>query len=243
MYVRYDQGIRLGRLEADDGRRLEGHGEDARQRYAMMNVLCPTAVEATAACFFNHTDCVMTGEDENSRPSMMDNCNVSMAVTFNMELSVADPAAFVANAASQRAVEQGIADAAGATVVADDVDAVLSVGRRLAVDLRNSRRLQGTVNVDATILAGAPGDVAALETAMGSITADTLTTNINSALTAAGVTQTVTASSPVVAVAAAPASAPPASPPASGTGDDDSAFKATMVPSLLVALFAQFCSL
>lgn len=243
-YVQMDQDFRFNR-RFNRNRRLSGHGEDARETHAMMDVLCPSASLEIAECFFNESTCELA--DGRDRPAVMDNCNAPMAVTLNMALTVADPAAFVANEASQGAVEQGIADAAGNSVSADDVDAVLSVGRRLAADLRNSRRLQGTVNVEATILAGAPGDVAALETTMGSITANSLTTSINAALTDASVDVTVTASEPVVAAAAAPSAAAPAPPPgSSGSGsgpDDDSAFKATMVPSLLVALFAQFCAL
>lgn len=248
MYASIDQSQRFP--DDDDGRRLAGHGRDIIERHALMNVLCP--MEAHVDCFIAAAACVVANDPDMTKPPMMDNCDVPMAVSVSMTLSVADPAAFVQNEASEGAVAAGIANSAGESVSAEDVQVDLSVARRLASDLRNSRRLQtaGSVNVDATILAGAPDDVAAIQTTMGSVSAADLTTNINTALTDAGVSAEVTATAPTVELAAAPASAPPLFPDddagtgtGTGGGDDSNySFRATLVPGLVLVLLAQFCA-
>merc|ERR1711865_525336 len=109
---------------------------------------CPNS--AVVECVFASDACNAT--ESLNRPNILDNCDTLMSVSLSMGITVADPAAFIANAASAGAVESGIAAAAG--IDATNVNVVLSeapAGRRLEDELRGSRRLQGAVNVEAAI--------------------------------------------------------------------------------------------
>jgi len=123
-----------------------------------------------------------------------------LSVILTMAMTVADPAAFIADPDSKIAVEAGIAAAAGVT--ADKVDATLTVGTRRLQG--SNRRLQGTVDVSAEIQAENAAAVADLQSSVNEITPDAMATNLNAALTEAGL--------PTVEVAALSAAA--ASPPA-----------------------------
>jgi len=127
---------------------------------------------------------------------------VPMSVVVTMAMAVENPADFVADPNSKLTVEQGIAAAAGGIAV-HKVSATLTVGssRRLQ---GSDRRLQaGTVDVSADIQADTAADVDDLATSVGLITADAMTTSINSALTDAGL-PTVTVSSLIAEAAPAP---------------------------------------
>jgi hypothetical protein len=102
VYTEAQQSLRLDAANQPPGRRLDGHGRDITERHAMMNALCP--IEAHVDCFFASADCVIAATPTRARPTLMDNCDVPMAVTVSMTLTMADPAAFVANAASAGAV-------------------------------------------------------------------------------------------------------------------------------------------
>merc|ERR1711865_868898 len=142
--------------------------------------------------------------------------------------TVADPAGFVANPASQAAVATGIASAAGVSI--DKVDVTLTVARRLQ---NLNRRLQGgTVNVAATIEADSAGALASLTASVGAIPADTMTTSLNTQLEAAGI-EAITVASLAAVDAPPPARQtelpalptfenPTAAGPAPGTGSSES---------------------
>lgn len=233
------------------GRRLAGHGRDIIERHALMNALCPDS--EVVECFFNTTrhagTCTML-QNQPSRPEVMDSCNVPMSVTVSMALTVQDPAAFVANADSAMAVAAGIATAAN--VSAASVSVELSVARRLEEDLRGSRRLQGTVNADATILVQDAGDVSTLQATVSTIEPSVMATSLNTALSTAGIAGvTVEVTSLTAEAAAAPSAGASAAGAPSGTnndgsatnvtrGEDSAASKAAIFSSLLVALVAQF---
>lgn len=123
---------------------------------------------------------------------------------MTMSMTVEDPSAFVANANSKAAVEEGIAAAAG--VERNKVDATLTVGSRRLQGL--DRRLQGTVDVSAEIEADNAGAVAALQESVNSIEPAAMTTSLNSALADAGL--------PTVAVSSLSAAAAPALSPSPG---------------------------
>jgi len=176
----------------------------------------------------------------------MTQCDIPLSVTVAMALTVADPAAFVADQGNKRAVEQGIAVAAGVDESA--VDAVLTVGsRRLQVAMR--RMQDGTVNVEATVHAADAPALATLTTSLTEVDATLMTTHITTAFAAnniEGVTITVSSlADPVQAptateayaaeeAAAAPATSP--APPASG--ESAGAFQATLASGVLMAILA-----
>merc|ERR1712166_808187 len=174
---------------------------------------------------------------------MGDNCDTLMSVSLSMGITVADPAAFIANAASAGAVESGIAAAAG--IDATNVNVVLSVapaGRRLEDELRGSRRLQGAVNVEAAIQLPSAG---ALDTIV-SIDATEMTTSLNVALTAAGLEEVTVNSLTAERGAWDGVTASTAAPLTSqnGTAASESGASSTgvtLVSSLLVAFSLQFC--
>lgn len=109
-------------------------------------------------------------------------------VVMSMELTVEDPQAFVNNPSSKRAVEEGIAQAVGAGVVADDVEVTLSPVRRLA----EIRALQGVVAVEATIRTENAAAAASLKQSVDGLSEAAMATSLNTALEAAGVDAGVT---------------------------------------------------
>jgi hypothetical protein len=120
-------------------------------------------------------------------------CEVALAVTVSMALTVENPVAFAADDNNKMAVEAGIA--AAASVDAGDVEAVLTAAaaRRLQESLR---RLQsGTVDVDATIYTDGEDDATALVTTMGAIDAAAMTAAIETAFNEAGINVTITVDS------------------------------------------------
>jgi len=159
--------------------------------------LCP--VEATATCIAGTSAC--PGGGNSSDPmiatvvALLAGCEGNwtpraLSVALTMELTVADPAGFVANPASQAAVATGIASAAGVSI--DKVDVTLTVARRLQ---NLNRRLQGgTVNVAATIEADSAGALASLTASVAAIPADTMATSLNTQLEAAGIEAVTVAS-------------------------------------------------
>lgn len=226
--------------EATRARRLAGHGRDTTERNAMADVLCPNS--AVVECVFAN-DVVCNSTAAMSRPNILDNCDTLMSVSLSMGITVADPAAFVANAASAGAVESGIAAAAG--IDATNVNVVLSVAptaRRLEDELRGSRRLQGAVNVEAAIQLPSAG---ALDTIMG-IDASEMTTPLNAALTAAGLEEVTVNSLTAERGAWDGVTASTAAPLTSQNGtaaseSGASSIGVTLVSSLLVAFSLQFC--
>jgi len=235
-FVQFTQNFRL----AAGLRRLDGHGRDVREKHALLNVLCPN--EVAVDCFIE----VQTGACANAlgnieKPPIMDHCDVPMAVTLRMGITVTDAAAFVANAGSEMAVAEGIATAAGVDVT--DVNVDLSVARRLGKDLRSSRRLTETVNVEASLLVAETSEVATLADTVNGIETADMATKLNEALTAAGITDVTVEVASLVAAAA-----PPVAPTNSENDSDDSdnpssssnCAAATIISSLFV-LIAQFC--
>jgi len=169
-----------------------------------------------------------------------------LAVAVNMELSVPDPAAFVANPASKTAVEEGIAEAAGVQI--SKVVATLSVARRLR---QSDRRLQGAVNVDATIEADSADAVDALQASVAAVTAETMAVDLNSALYAAGIEATVEVSNMVVEVAPPPerdgvvtttttTNTTTTTPTNRFQSEHGAAFRTTFFGGFLIALATQF---
>lgn len=189
---------------------------DAADRW---DSLCP--IEATYRCVASSCEnggpnASMLGvplSETSQVLSILDGCSSDwtprpLAVILSMEISVADPGAFVANPGSKAAVEGGIAASAG--VLPGKVDATLSVARRLQVLQASGRRLQGAVSVAATIQAENAGAVAALQASVAAIPADAMATALNTALTNAGIDASVSVSS----MSAAPAPPPLAPTPA-----------------------------
>lgn len=237
-FVSTREALRIA-SEATQTRRLAGHGRDTIERNAMADSLCPNS--AVVECVFASDACNAT--DPLDRPNILDNCDTLMSVSLSMGITVADPAAFIANAASAGAVESGIAAAAG--IDATNVNVVLSVapaGRRLEDELRGSRRLEGAVNVEAAIQLPSAG---ALDTILN-IDASEMTTSLNVALAAAGLEEvavnSLTAERGAWDGVAASTAAPLTS--QNGTAASESGASSTgvtLVSSLLVAFSLQFC--
>lgn len=238
-FVQQTQNMRI----AAGLRRLDGHGRDVREKHAMLNVLCPS--EEAVDCFMaNQTEACAHFLGTMEKPSVMDHCDVPMAVTLNMDIAVTDAAAFVADSASEMAVAAGIANAA--EVEATDVNVELSVQeRRLAKDLRSSRRLTETVSVEASILVAATSEVATLADTVNAIETADMALALNEAITAAEITGVTVEVTALEAAAATPASGMESS---QNDPDDESdnpssssnCAAATIISSLFV-LIAQFC--
>jgi hypothetical protein len=123
--------------------------------------------------------------------TMLANCDVALAVTVSMQLTVDDPEEFVADEKNKVAVEKGIADAAG--VDEGDVEAVLTVAsRRLQQSLR---RLSGGVDVDATIFTEDAAAATAMVALVEDIEPEAMTTAIETAFEEAGLNATVAVAS------------------------------------------------
>lgn len=174
--------------------------------------------------------------------ALLAECDVALAVTVSMELTVDNPAEFVADDANKVAVEAGIAEAAG--VEAGDVEAVLTVAsaRRLQESLR---RLQGGVDVAATIYTANAAAATAMVDTVGNINATEMTTAIADAFDDAGINITIEVAEiePAATQSAAQAAAETAS-SSSGTvdrGDADGAQKASVAAGIL-AVFAVFAA-
>jgi len=178
----------------------------------------------------------------------MTQCDIPLSVTVAMALTVADPTAFVAAQANKRAVEKGIATAAG--VVESAVDAVLTVGsstRRLQVAMR--RMQAGTVRVDATVHAADAPALASLTTSLTAVDETSMTTHITTAFAASsiqGVTITVSSLTPPVQAPTASqayaaevvAAAVPATPAPPPSGESAGAFQATLASGVLIAILS-----
>merc|ERR1740138_681864 len=143
-------------------------------------------------------------------------------------MTVPDPAGFVADEASAPAVEAGIAATLDG-VDAEHVEAVLTVARRLL----GSRRLQGSVNVEATIQADDAAAATALQTAANAVTADSMATALNEALMDLNVTVTVQS------LSAALGAAPAAGGGGGGGGEDNNNAPKAFVAPILGGLVAQ----
>jgi len=107
-----------------------------------------------------------------------------------MRMNVEDPAAFVQNPASQRAVERAVARQSNTDP--ENVEAVLSVvSRRLEAGF--SRSLQaGSINVESTIHVESADDVETLQNNVNAIEATALNTELESALAAENIEVAVT---------------------------------------------------
>jgi len=237
------------RMAAMDSRRLEGHAVgNLRNRAVMTRFLCP--VEETVRCIVNTTACSVpdmrrldshsNSTEANDDPTLaiLGYCDAVLAVTLTMDLTVADPAAFVANPASEAAVAAGIAEAA--SVTAEAVEVTLTVASRRLES--HGEATSGTVNVVATIQAADADAVAALQTSVNAIEPTIMATHLNTALEAIGVNVSV---SSLAAIAAPTAASGPTAGPGSSDANpasESNAFKATMASSVLVALVAQFGS-
>jgi len=164
-------------------------------------------------------------------------CDVSLAITVSMALTVADPSAFVADNANKRAVEAGIASAAGVTT--DAVEAVLTVGQRRLRVQDTQRRLQGTVDVAATIHTASAEAAVAMQGTVGSIDATQMTASIATAFTNAGITMTIEVAQlepPTVAATANEAIAADDAAAATNT-ESSGALKITFASGILAAVF------
>jgi len=206
------------------------------------DLLCPK--ESSVRCMAGQSSCIgdMSADNVSIIVDILDGCSSvwiprPLAVAVSMELSVADPAAFVANPASQTAVEQGIAEAAG--VDSSKVVATLSVARRLR---QSDRRLQGTVNVDATVEADSADAVDALQTRVAAVTAETMATELNSALTAAGIEATVVVSDLVAEVAPPPQADGAVTTTPAADYSNSGAFRTTFFGGFLIAFATQFAA-
>jgi len=154
-----------------------------------------------------------------------------------MDLTVADPAAFVANPASEAAVAAGIAEAA--SVTAEAVEVTLTVASRRLES--HGEATSGTVNVVATIQAADEDAVAALQTSVNAIEPAIMATHLNTALEAIGVNVSVSSLTAAAAPTATEAGSDGAEDPSLPSGDS-SAFKTTIATSWLVALASQLLS-
>jgi hypothetical protein len=114
-------------------------------------------------------------------------CDVALAVKVAMEITVDDPAEFVADPANKMAVEAGIAEAAG--VDASDVEAVLTVARRLQESLR--RLTGGAVNVEATIHTEDAAAATAMVATVAAIEPAAMTEALETAFEDAGINVTI----------------------------------------------------
>jgi hypothetical protein len=113
---------------------------------------------------------------------------VALAVKVAMEITVDDPAEFVADPANKMAVEAGIAEAAG--VDASDVEAVLTiVARRLQESLR--RLTGGAVNVEATIHTEDAAAATAMVATVAAIEPAEMTNALETAFEDAGINVTI----------------------------------------------------
>jgi len=137
--------------------------------------------------------------------ALLQQCDRPLAVRHRMRMNVEDPAAFVQNPASQRAVERAVARQSNADP--ENVEAVLSVvSRRLEAGF--SRSLQaGSINVESTIHVESADDVETLQNNVNAIEATALNTELESALAAENIEVAVTVppDSLETAVAEAPA--------------------------------------
>lgn len=162
-------------------------------------------------------------------------CDVSLAITVSMALTVADPSAFVADNANKRAVEAGIASAAGVTT--DAVEAVLTVGQRRLRVQDTQRRLQGTVDVAATIHTASAEAAAAMQGTVGSINATQMTASIATAFTNAGITMTIEVAQLEPPTVAATANEAIAAAAADTESPSSGALKITIASGILAAVF------
>lgn len=113
----------------------------------------------------------------------------SPAVKLEMSMTVANPAAFVADAATNEPI-MVTAVAAIAEVEEADVSVDLRVGeagRRLLRRLQDGGDASGTVIVDATIEVADANAGAALETLLGEVTAEMMTNHTLAAFDEAGI--------------------------------------------------------
>lgn len=239
----------LAQATAGDSRRLEGHG-DLRSRSVMTEFLCPK--EEIVRCIFGTAACELDlgggptppppenrrldgheSVDEDGPLAILRHCNVVVAVSLTMELTVANPQTFVNDPNSATAVAQGIATAAGVDLVA--VEVRLSVARRLD---NHATATSGTVTVDATIQATDAASVSNLQDTVNAIEQDAMTEALNTALAVMGVTVTVNS---MAAVEAAPAGGT-SNPSGSNVGEgqtENGALKKTMASNLVVAVAIQ----
>lgn len=137
-------------------------------------------------------------------------------VAVSMTLTVADPQAFVDDPNSQVAMENAIATTA--SVDPSAVTATLTVARRLA----EQRKLQGSVNVAATIEVADAAAANSLSSTMAAVSPEDFAATATTALTDAGVDTAAIGTLSVSAISAeAVIPAPAPSPPSGGSSSDD----------------------
>lgn len=180
----------------------------------------------------------------------------SHAVAVEMSLTVADPAAFVADPGSAVAMQRAIAETAGSAVAPEDVEVRLSVAGRglIGHPWGTGRRLQGAVNVDASISVANGAEAGDLSEAMAATLPVEMLAATEAALAGAGVVVAVLGVSPITAapeIRSVPVSDTTSS-PLQGPGQGDNAWPAQSLasrscarsePAMLYALlaWAAFC--
>lgn len=184
----------------------------------------------------------------------------SHAVAVEMSMTVADPAAFVADPGSAVALQRAIAETAGSAVAPEDVEVRLSVAGRSLIGhpWGFGRRLQGAVDIDASISVANGAEAGDLSETMAATPPADMLAATEAALADAGINVAVLGVSPITAapeIRSVPlVSGATSTPLEHGLGDDDwspplsslaSRSCARMVPaalSTLLALTALFCS-
>merc|ERR1712166_1333562 len=169
-------------------------------------VLNPNGTGYTA-CTGDHGPVMAMDQSPMNPAVILAQCNTPLAVTVSMEITVDTPAAFIQDLDIKMAVEAGIASAAN--VSSEAVGAVLTVAsRRLDI---SQRRLQGNVNIDATIHTLDTNEVETLRQTVAVIEPSAMTASINAAFKGAVTVEVAAIGLPVVA------------PPASGTAESEAA--------------------
>lgn len=214
-----------------------------RQRYCSSRDVVECAVlpngAGLSAC--NDDDDEGGGADPTGPAQLLAQCDDALAVVVSMALTVDNPTEFVQDDANKMAVEAGIADAAG--VEAEAVEAELSVRSSRRLLQESKRRLQGVVDVAATIHTADASAATALQATVGNINATEMTSAIASAFEDAGIDLTVTVASieePAVQTAnEAAAEEGTGSGSESNSPSQDGALKASATTGIL-AVFAVF---
>jgi len=226
-------------LRPAGSRRLSGHDDDPPPSLKYLARLrqfwCGAGKSEVLTCTNASASCRMDGgEDDHdhddepepdSPETLVQQCDRPLAVTVSMALTVDDPTSFVQDPANKLAVEAGIANATG--VDAGAVDAILTVARRLE---EVQRRLQGAVNVDATIHTADPDAVATLQATVANVEADALTGAIAAAFQDAGISGNVS-----VTEIGEPGTAPTASAAAAAEVSANSEVSASGTPKATIA--------
>jgi len=195
-------------------------GPESVSSHSMLSSIC--ADHELVQCLSDQEDadgCLVDQDDEQGRRlqegeifTVLSGCWVPSEVSLTMEVSVDNAEQFVANPASQEAVEKGIADAAN--ILPSRVRVELTAGRR-RLETKVGRRLEeGVVNVAAFIHAEG-GDLDAFAETVSAISSDTMAASLTDAAEDANLGVSVSVSSmsaapaPALITSDTPSSQPP----------------------------------